>query len=1306
MLSRHAWKASLSILLAGLLLVSQQPVQVSAASTFSICAQFDGVNNCPPSTSTVQATQTQGGSSTFTIVVKNITGNPSVSLQIVNPPDSSLFHIQIGPVSNNAPWNATVIVTSFASTPPNPYLIIIQGTNGSESHQASFIVNVTAGSFTITPTPSSRSIGAGDSAQFILSIQPVGGFSQTAFLTAIVPVTCTGCASNIAPSQNIPPFSATMLVTTSTSTGSGSYVFEVDGHISNSTGPIVYSAGVTVIVGAANFTVSVTPTARNVTAGGQAPFSVSVAAVGSFNMPVSLTASVPSGFSESISPSLNVPPYSAKLLVGVPNTASAATYLVTVTGSSGGSTYQTSVQLNVRLWNFTVSISPPSVSMSQGGSATFMVSVQKTNNFTGVVSLSASASASNINTTLLPSSGSPNYTSTMRVDVGFSVSPGTYIVLVQASGGGVSRVALANVVVQAGSWTIQISPTSTSISQGSSGTFNVSVTRTGGFVGAVTLTASAPPSLGTALLPSSGTPNFMAVLRVQVSPNVSPGSYVVIVQGSDSHGGTAVATATVNVGSSSFTVTATPSAVSIYQTQSATFTVSISPVGGFSSAITLSVSSSSNSSAGIQAQLGPTAGTPPFTATLIVSTSTGVSPDPYIVTVQGAGGGNVAQAAVIVTVLQKPPSYTIVVSTQGLGPPASSNLYLDGVLQSQTVNDNSTATLGPFDGLTAHTVAVDSNVTLTSVEYLVNGASSISVSNFVSLAAQIPVRFKYTKYWLATWSTSSLPSNTYLALTVGGSSYYEFTPFTLQTWQQDGVQLSFSVPSQLQVSGRTYGLVAWKDASGKQVASPVTVTAPLTLTAYYAPAQWFLTVYDQQGANVTFSSNTQTVTAAGYVVFAAVNGTYQLTTSEVILQSAGVGSHFKTWTNPTGSNNTQTTLTISVTLTGDLKVTVTRGLQYLLTLQSDYGMPQGGGWYDSGSTAQFSVNSPISHGSGSQYACVGYGGDVSGSGSSGQIAMTGPKTVRFRWQLQYQLTVNSAYGSVHGAGWYGNGTTAAFNVSPPSDPGVRYTFQGWTGDFSATTPSGSLIMDGPKTVTANWSRQFQTTLVFVDARNMPLADTPSSVTLTSPSNTAVQFAANESMWLDEGAWKVSSVILHGVEVSNGGSYNTLPNGKWTIQCQVYAMQVNVQGMLFAGSISGVKVSLKLLDGTAISGVTDSSGQTELDDVPAGTYYVQATGLLTSGTVRADASNFTIVNIRMFAPVEIGGLAAVAAVGVAAIALALRARRGGPPRTPKRPPHEEEQSSESQEETTTEESGELGEGLAEGTRPDDDLKVEV
>src|SRR2546428_363129 len=51
-------------------------------------------------------------------------------------------------------------------------------------------------------------------------------------------------------------------------------------------------------------------------------------------------------------------------------------------------------------------------------------------------------------------------------------------------------------------------------------------------------------------------------------------------------------------------------------------------------------------------------------------------------------------------------------------------------------------------------------------------------------------------------------------------------------------------------------------------------------------------------------------------------------------------------------------------------------------------------------------------------------------------------------------------------------------TSVPGATGVRYAFVGWTGDASgAGVVSSGILMDGPKAATADWSTEYQVTVV-------------------------------------------------------------------------------------------------------------------------------------------------------------------------------------------------------------------------------------
>lgn len=76
------------------------------------------------------------------------------------------------------------------------------------------------------------------------------------------------------------------------------------------------------------------------------------------------------------------------------------------------------------------------------------------------------------------------------------------------------------------------------------------------------------------------------------------------------------------------------------------------------------------------------------------------------------------------------------------------------------------------------------------------------------------------------------------------------------------------------------------------------------------------------------------------------------------------------------------------------------------------------------------------------------------------------------YEMQYQLTVESAYGDPEGEGWYDSGSTATISVTSHEGTIIRRVFTGWSGDFTGTEATASVTVNGPKTVTANWRTDY------------------------------------------------------------------------------------------------------------------------------------------------------------------------------------------------------------------------------------------
>ena len=178
---------------------------------------------------------------------------------------------------------------------------------------------------------------------------------------------------------------------------------------------------------------------------------------------------------------------------------------------------------------------------------------------------------------------------------------------------------------------------------------------------------------------------------------------------------------------------------------------------------------------------------------------------------------------------------------------------------------------------------------------------------------------------------------------------------------------------------------------------------------------------------------------------------------------SGTTAHWSVTSPVSGGTGTQYVASPAagdVTMDAPQTVTVVWITQYYLTVVSAYGNPQGEGWYNAGSTAHWSVTSPWSGGTGIQYVA---------SPAAGDVVMDSPKTLTVTWTTQYHLTIDSLYGAPVGAGWYDSGATANWSVTSP--------YAGGTGvQYIATPPtSGSVVMSSPQTVTMTWTTQYKLT---------------------------------------------------------------------------------------------------------------------------------------------------------------------------------------------------------------------------------------
>jgi hypothetical protein len=466
-----------------------------------------------------------------------------------------------------------------------------------------------------------------------------------------------------------------------------------------------------------------------------------------------------------------------------------------------------------------------------------------------------------------------------------------------------------------------------------------------------------------------------------------------------------------------------------------------------------------------------------------------------------------------------------------------------------------------------------------------------------SFAASNPITMNGPKTAVAQWKTQHYLTVTTAYGNTGGEGWYD-----------EGTDAYASVDTGLVLgpTGTRYQFRQWTlDASGTDYtqSDPISMTGPRTAEAQWvtqyritmstnagttSPAtdSWF-----DAGTTVTISAIAPNPIAGERFLFAAWSGT-------------GVGSY-------TGAGNPAT-----VAMNSPITETAQWDHEYFLAVVSFTGSPAGQDWYDSGTDATFSVQSPSSGGTGTQYLFVAWTGDSTDTNPTSTLTMNGPKTVQATWQTQFFLAVDTPYSSGSCSAtdcWYDEGTTATGIVASgleidPVDSRTRYEFRGWGGAASGTgTTSDAILMDGPKTAVALWATQHQLTVTAMS----PTAELVGVSVFVD--GVLTDTTRTTGIWLDEGTTHLVGVVTPFETATERYSFSTWSSGQTSPDLSISITgptDLTAQYVLATGVIqgtvrakgTGAPVAGATVEAGGIQASTASDGTYQLT-VPDGTYTV-------------------------------------------------------------------------------------------------------
>ena len=442
-------------------------------------------------------TVVQGNNATDTITIGPANGfSGSVTLSATGLPTGVTASFAAGTVSGTQVMTLTASSTATVTT--SPVTVTITGISGSltETSTVKLTVNIAPG-FTLSAAPTTVSVVQGSTGTSTVTVTDVGGF------TGAVTLAASGLPSGVTASFAAGTVSGTQIVTLTagaTATPASSVTVAING----TSGTLTGSTTISVTVKAApSFTLSALPTTVSVVQGSTGTSTITVTGANGFTGSVTLAATgLPTGVTAS---------FAAGTVSGtqvLTLTASATATLggpvtVTINGTSASLSASTTIALTVKPpQSFTLSASPASVTVAEGGSGTSTITVTDVNGYTGSVVLSASGLPSGVTAGFAAGTVSGTQVVTLTANATATLGGPVTVTITGAppSTCGIScqtpnaTTTIALTVVVAPSFTLSASPTSVSIAQGGSGTSTITVTPTGGFSGTVALAASNLPS--------------------------------------------------------------------------------------------------------------------------------------------------------------------------------------------------------------------------------------------------------------------------------------------------------------------------------------------------------------------------------------------------------------------------------------------------------------------------------------------------------------------------------------------------------------------------------------------------------------------------------------------------------------------------------------------------------------------------------------------------------------------------------------------------------------------------------------------
>src|SRR5438309_1500209 len=523
----------------------------------------------------------------FSVPSSNSTQPPRVTL---NPTSISLS--TVAPTAN-----AVLTVSANSTTTISQFLINVNGTSGTISHQAKLLVVVEPPDFILSANPDNLTIFQGASKNSNITVTGRGGFTGTVVLQAQTQpfgtvVTAILNRTILSLNSTMPTATSSLTVDTTNSVPGTATIY-----LSATSGTVSRNVYLFVNVTGPDFRITANPTFLNLRQGETGQSTISLTSVLGFTGTVNLSTSVYGSVSAILSnTSLNITSggqANSTLTITVSAATPPGFDSIYVTGNAANSLVHTAyVQLNVTGPDFTLSASNYFLSLQAGQTANSTLTLSSREGFSGTVALTVTTFGP-VQPTVNPFSVTLNATQTsatalVTVTVAPFTPPTFTQVSVTATSGNIVHTVYIEISITGPDFSISTNPSVLSIPQGGSGQSTVSLSSIDNFSGNITLSSSSLllTSFSTNPVNLAAGGSAITTLTIQAPLSTAPGSYFI---GITANSGPLIryTQVYVNVIGPDFSITASPYFLSIPQGGSGNSTISLTSIDNLKGTATL-----------------------------------------------------------------------------------------------------------------------------------------------------------------------------------------------------------------------------------------------------------------------------------------------------------------------------------------------------------------------------------------------------------------------------------------------------------------------------------------------------------------------------------------------------------------------------------------------------------------------------------------------------------------------------------------------------------------------------------------------